>query len=281
MATRITSGRTGAGKRSPFNWLEWLDEEVRNFPGTANWLQHPPFQFARCRLLMMARYPRLQRSFPDEVLCREWSRGEHQIFGHPEARLALDTLSDQQRKELAALFLDTIGSLKSYRAYRWRANRVHKLAGEASSRTRMLTRKLERARRALEDLRRYAASLDELLGWEHVRATKACLETLQKVKEETDCEFYQSIKCKYPALEEPVALGMVQLYWFFRHGCGRSGDEAEVRVARIRNAFWTEHGVPKVHYRPKYQMAGESKGCDAVHMAVLRFELGTSRRKTL
>lgn len=281
MATRITSGRTGGGKRSPFNWLEWLDEEVRNFPSTANWLQHPPFQFARCRLFMMARYPRLQRSFPDEILCQEWSRGEHQILGHPEARLALDTLNDQQRKELAALFLDTIDSLKSYRAYRRRANLVHKLAGETPSRMRMLTRKLERARRALEDLRKYAASLDELLGWEHVRATKTCLETLQKLKQDTDPEFYQSIKTEYPALEDPVTLGMVQLYWFFRHGCRLSGDQAEVQVGRIRNAFWAEHGVPQVDYRPKYQMAGISKGCDAVHIAVLRFKQGTSRRKTL
>jgi hypothetical protein len=279
MAARILSSRAGAGKRSPFNWLKWLDGEVGKFPSTADWSRHPPFQFARCRLFMMARYPKLQRPFPDEVLYREWSRGENQILGHSEARYAVDGLNDRKRKELAALFLDSIDSLKSYRSYRRAANRVHKLAGVAPRQTRMLARKLGKARRALEDLREYAGSLDEVLGMEHVRAAKKCLETLEKLKEDSAPDFYQSIEGEYPVLEDPVTLGMVQLYWFFRHGCGLSGDEAEVHVARIRNAFWTEHGVQEVPYRPEYQPE-QSKGCDAVHIAVLRFKQGTSHRRT-
>lgn len=247
MAGRITSRRAGAGKS--FNWLKWLDEEVQKFPSAADWLQHPPFQFARCRLFMMARYSQLRRPFPDEVLSQEFSRAEHRIAEHPEARHALDGLNDQRKKEIAALFSDIIESLRSYRSHRRSANRVHKLTGEAPSRTRMLTRKLEKARRALGDLREYAGSLDELLGWEHVRAAESSLRALQKLKEDTAPEFYQSLKSEYPALEDPVTLGMVQLYWFLRHGCGLSGDEAEVRVARIRNSLWTEHGVPEVEYR--------------------------------
>jgi hypothetical protein len=279
MAERITSRRVGAGRPSLFNWLKWLDEEVRKFPSGANWLQYPPFQFARCRLFMMARYSQLQRLLPDGVLYRELARAENEVLGHPEARHALDGLNDRQRKELAALFLDTVISLMSYKTHGRSAKRVHKLAGEAPSRTRMLTRKLGKARRALEDLHEYAESLDELLGREHARATKTCLETLRKLKEGTDLEFYKSIEAEYPPLEDPVALGTVQLYWFFRHGCRLTGDEAEVRVARIRNAFWTEHGVPKVPYRPEYQ-TGESKGCDAVHVTIQRFKQGTSRRRS-
>ena len=279
MAERITSRRVGAGRTSPLNWLKWLDGEVRKFPSGANWSQHPPFQFARCRFFMMARYPQLQRLLPDEALYQEVARAENQVLGHPEARRALDGLKDRQRKELAALFLDNIDSLKSYRSHRRSAKRVHKLAHEAKRRTRMLARKLEKVCRALEDLRKYAASLDVVLGWEHVRIVETCLETLEKLKEDVDPEFYQSMKGEYPQLEDPVALGTVQLYWFLRHGCRLSGDEAEVRVARIRNAFWTEHGVPEVHYRPEYQIA-ESKGCDAVHVAILRFRRGTSPRKS-
>jgi hypothetical protein len=281
MAEHITSLRIGPGKRSPFNWLKWLDEEVRRDASGSNWQQHPPFQFARCRLFMMARYPQLQRPFHDQVLTQEWSRGENQILGHPEARQGLDGLNDRQRKELAALFLDSIDSLKAYRSYRRTATRVHKLAGETARQTRMLGRKLGKARRALEDLHEYAGSLDELLSRDHMRATKTCLETLRMLKEDTDPDFYRSIKGEYPALEDPVTLGMVQLYWFFRHGCGFSGDQAEVQVAQIRNALWAEHGVPQVDYRPNYQMAGVSRGCDAVHIAVLRFMKGTSRRRTL
>jgi hypothetical protein len=279
MAERITSSRVGPGRPSLFNWLKWLDKVVRKFPSEANWLQYPPFQFARCRLFMMARYPQLRRPFFDEVLCRELSSGEHRILEHRDTRHTVNGLNDQQRKELAALFLDIVESLKSYRAHRRRANRVNKLAREAPSRTRMLTRKLGKARRALENLRVYAQSLDELLGWEHARLTKICLEALQKLKEDSDPKFYKSIEAEYPVLEDPAALGTVQLYWFFRHGCRLSGDEAEVRVARIRNAFWTEHGVSEVPYRPKYQ-PGESKGCDAVHVTILRFKQGTPRRRS-
>ncbi len=280
MAERISGRRVGAGRTSPLNWLKWLDGEVRKFPSGANWTHHPPFQFARCRLFMMARYPHLQRLLPDEVLYRQLARAENQVLGHPEARHALDGFNNRQRKELAALFLDSIDSLKSYRSHRRSAKRVHKLASEAKRRTRMLARKLEKVRRALEDLRKYAASLDVVLGWEYVRTAKTCLETLEKLKEDVDPEFCQSMKGEYPKLEDPVALGTVQLYWFFRHGCRLSGDEAEVRVARIRNAFWTEHGVPEVHYRPQYQTA-ESKGYDAVHVTILRFRQGTFRRRTL
>lgn len=278
MAERITGRRVGAAKTSLFNWLKWLDGEVWKFPTGANWTQHPPFQFARCRLFMMARYPQLQRFLPDEVLYRELARAESRVLGHPEARHALDGLDDRQRKELAALFSDSIYSLQTYRSHRRSGKRARKLAQEAKRRTRMLTRKLLKARSALEDLRQYAAGLDVVLGWDHVRTAKTCLETLEKLKEDADPEFCQSMKGEYPELEDPVALGTVQLYWFFRHGCSLSGDEAEVRVARIRNAFWTEHGVPEVPYRPEYQ-TGESKGCDAVHVAILRFNQGTSRRR--
>lgn len=275
MAERTSSRRVGA---SLFNWLSWLDKEVRKVASGADWLQHAPFQFNRCRLFLMVRHPHLRRPFPDEILYQEVARAENQVSGHPQARHALDGLNDQQRKELAALFLDTIDSLRSYGAHRRRTNRVHKLAGDAPRQVRKLTRKLEKAARVLEDLRNYAASLDELLGWERERAAKICLKTLRKLKEDLAPEFYESIRTEYPALENPVTLGMVQLYWFFRNGCRLAGDEAEVRVARIRNAFWTAHGVSEVPYRPEYQ-TGESKGCDAVHVTILRFKQGTYRRR--
>ena len=279
IATRITNHRAGAGKPSLFNWLEWLDEEVRTFPEEANWLEHSPFQFARCRFFMMARYAQLQRPIFDDVLSRELSHWEHQILDHRDAQHILSELNDQQRKELAALLFDTVASLEFYGAHQRRKKRVNKLAGEAPRRVLMLTRKVKKARAALEDLHKYAATLDEVLSWQHVRVTEICLERIRNLKEDPDPESYYSLKTEYPELETPANLGMVQLYWFFRHGCQLSGDEAEVRVARIRNAFWTEHGVSEVPFRPEYQ-TGESKGCDAVHVTILRFKEGTARRRS-
>jgi hypothetical protein len=71
--------------------------------------------------------------------------------------------------------------------------------------------------------------------------------------------------------EDPEVFGMVQLYWFFRHGCTLSGHESEVRVARLRNAFWTEYGATKVKYLAKYDGV-KAQGCDAVRLAVRRFK---------
>jgi hypothetical protein len=136
-----------------------------------------------------------------------------------------------------------------------------------------MNKKLKNARAALKQLHDYA----ELLDIQIVSAlAAACLKKLSAPLDSTP-EFYKWLKAKYHALEDPVERGMVQLYWFFRHGCGLTGREAEVRVARIRNAFWKKHGVSEVPFRPEYRV-GESRGCDAVHTAVRRFK-GTSPRR--
>jgi hypothetical protein len=294
-----TSSRGAAARKAPSlcNWLKELDKEVKKFPASANWQEHPVFKFARCRLFMMARYPRLARPFSDEILCREFSRGEVQISEHPSARSVVDDLNARQRTELAALFLDTITSLQVYGAYKPLARRVQKLAGEEPRRMRMLVRKSDKVWAALRELRDYAKSLDSLLGREYLLAADACLNQFEKLfgkpfdgeddkkadpgvrakrflgkpKNDAYSWFFESIKSEYPlSLEDPTTLGMVQLYWLFRHGCELSGHESEVRVGMIRNAFWTKYDVSSVPLRRG--TAEESKGCNAVHTAVLRFK---------
>jgi hypothetical protein len=271
--------RLGPSRRSPFNWLQWLDYEVEGFSNTSNWTHHPPFQLARCQLFMMARYPQFERPFADGVLFREFSRGKKQLSEHPEARLSLSGLNDRQKTEAAALVIDIIEALSSYKAYRRRANRVHELAREAPSRIRMLNRKLKRAREAIEELREYSREVEGSLGWEYAGAAEDALVRLHRLNEDNHPEYYRTVVDEYPELEAPVTLGMIQLYWFFRYGCELTGDDAEVRVGRIRNAFWTSHGVSEVEIRTSYQ-TGLSKGCDAVHVAVSRFKQGTSLRKS-
>jgi hypothetical protein len=135
----------------------------------------------------------------------------------------------------------------------------------------MLLRKVLTIRGELEDLREYAASLHATLGLEYDRAAKRCLDVLEKLKPDSlATEFFHSQKSKYPPLENPRQLGIVQLYWFFHSECGCTGGESEVRVAMIANEFLTPVGGRKLRYTPTYKDA-ESQGSSAVRLAVSRF----------
>jgi hypothetical protein len=197
---------------------------------------------------------------------------ESEISAHPEAGHVLDGLNAPQRKQLAALLFDIIDSMRACRTYKTSARRVHKLS---ATRIRSLNKRVAKVRQSLEALQDYSRRLDPALPIAMV--VTACLRMFSIFPVGEDPEFYEAIKSEYPSIEEPVALGMVQLYFFFLHGCGLPGREAEVRVALIRNAFWKKHGVSAVPFRTKYK-TGESRGCNAVHAAVQRFQQGTSRQ---
>ncbi len=257
------------------NWLEDLDMKAQKLPRADDWWDYSAF--------MMERYPHLKpRPVPsaeNKEFSQFVSQWEHRISQHPKARGALKSLSTKQRRQLAALVLDTIVELRDYRELRGISQTAQKLKPAAPRRNQMLIKKINKAIGALQEVRDYTASAgDELLFGEGVRrATDKCLKGLQEARpfpfgrfEPPGCE-----------IVSPVGFGMVRLYWFFRHGCGISGDESEVRVALIRNALWKKYGISEVAYRPKYQV-GESKGCDAVHEAVSRFRFlpGTTRQET-
>jgi hypothetical protein len=258
------------------NWLEELDKTVERLEPGSNWLKNEELLYQRCRLFIMTRYPRLMRPFPDEVIDQEVSHWEGQISEGPTTRCVMDGLHSYQRKQLAALLWDTLDALQFYEAQRRQAKRVHKLALEEPRRLRTLNKKIEKARASLQELREYASPLDPFLFMRNVsKLVEACLERLAvPVTRQGAPEFFKSIRAEYPVLEDPAQLGMVQLYWFFQYGCGLEGRKAEVRVGLIRNAFWKELGVSEVPVRHAYE-TGESRGCDAVHTAVLRFREGT------
>jgi len=276
MSERITSRRAGAGHRSPFNWLRWLDEEVGKFQSSANWLEHIPFQLARCRLFMMARFADLPRPFPDPVISDELSRGESLIRNSAHAERILRDLKPDQRNQLAGLLLDVTEALKFYARHRRSAKSISKLAAERNRRERMLLGKVARIRGELKRLLKYAEDLHPLLSLEYVQAAKHCLKSLANLKEDpSDDEFYRSLKNEHPPLEDPWQLGLVQGYWFFRWGCGCSGHDSEVRVAMVANECWIVAGKRKLKYSPKY-LDAESQGCSAVRLAVSRYHPRTS-----
>jgi hypothetical protein len=270
----------------PFNWLQSLDEAAPTLKRAGSWLQpYGPF--------MLIRYPHLRpkpsrddrrrkRMLESAEACAfrlvaEW---ESRIAHHKEAADCLHGLNPGQWAQLSALLIETVDAFEDCKQQGAGSRLRRHLAGEAKRRTSVLHRRLEKARKAVQELKDYASdsgtrhSLDEsshaarqMLGQKYRLAAQRALRELDVQNAPADLE---SERNEYPTPGRAEGFGMVQLYWFFRHECRLRGDESEVRVARLRNAFWTEHGIGTVKYRPTYKDA-ESMGCDAVHVAVLRY----------
>lgn len=266
MAVRSRGNTQRVRKSDLCNWLQELDKNIEVLSDRLVWSD---LGYEGCPLFILTRYPQvggLPRNFIDAVI----ERREEQTSEDPTTRFVTNGLGSHERKQLTALVLDTIEALKSYNMGRRSARHVNKLAREPG-RVRKLNKKIETVEAALQELGDYAKSLDfQDVCWVGGRL----LEKL-KILWIGDPECYKSLRAMYPTPRDPLGRGMVQLYWFFRHGCGLEGREAEVRVGWIRNAFWKELGVSEVPVRPAYE-TGESRGCDAVHEAVLRFKEGTS-----
>jgi hypothetical protein len=258
------------------NWLKELDRRVQKLPRASDFLEsgYSPFWFAR--------YPRLiPRPIPGDprskVVCEsdyktfsnQLSNWEEKISQQQEANRTLTDLSAKQRKQLAALLLDTIVILEMCNCEKRSAIRMHKLMKEAPTRTRMLVRRVVKVRRVLEELREYAKNLDPILGRQYVLAAESCLKAVSKLDANSAADLIKEIKPEYSTLESVGTFGMVKLYWFFRYECRLPGDEAEVRTAQLRNAFWRDW-LESVNIIPEYN-GSENKGCTAVRQAVARY----------
>ena len=281
------SDRNGRGQRSagPFNWLKRLDAQAANLPRAA----YGPF--------MLARYPNLQPqpvpgNVPSLLMCKSDERTARTQFAEWESRIAknrkaaacLVDLSAELRKQLAALLLETIDDLEMRTAADRSSQWKRQLCKEAPTRLRMLNKKLHKARQAVQELRNYAEDSKgqnapdsplyrarRMLGQPYIIAAANAHQYLDiKYLSETQKLIELATDSLSVGSEDVEVFGMVRLYWFFKHGCKLSGDESEVRVARLRNTFWTEYGVSAVTYRAKY-IVGQSRGCGAVQAAVRRF----------
>lgn len=272
----------------PFNWLEKLDQEARTLPRAEGWLG--PYG-----LFMLARYPDLRpqpllNDGHSKIACESGERTADRLFEEYEAGIAgnADTanclmgLDAVQRRQLAALMLEIESELEIRPTIDHTAKWASQLRREAEARIRTLNRKVEKARRAIEELKEYALDSDtvdtrkdslhtarKMLGFPYMNAINKALSALE-VRFFPNAQEQIELVENYEAPEGPEAFGMVRLYWFLRYGCSINGDEAEVRTALLRNAFWTKHSVCAVKYRAEY-IVGQSRGCEAVHVAVWRF----------
>ena len=239
----------------PFNWLEWLDREAARLPRATGWTSpDEPFMLARYPHLRPAPTPgdvhsRIMCESGEKTAAQQFAEWESRIAGSAESAVCLEGLCAEQRTQLAALLLQTRVDLEMRKADSRSSQWARHLRGEAPARLRKLNRKLQKARQAVEELKAYAEDSGaegpkdmerhwarHLLGFDYrLAADKALRALVMKCPQEA--QEFAEIAGEYPTPERVEAFGMVQLYWFFRHGCHLSGDESEVRVALLRNAF--------------------------------------------
>lgn len=246
-----------------FNWLDDLDRKAKSFPPADDWDKYPAFVFAR--------YPRLRPKHVPHSEHKEFSQVIHnwknRISDHPQASRCMAGLSYRRLRELAALVCDSALAIVHYRELQYEIKMLNKLMAEGPRHQRMVLRKREKVLKALTDLEEYCTrSVDPAFVDSIKIAVKQCRE---KLDPGAPFPFDRSV---FPDTRvfSPLDEMMAKLYWFFRHGCKLDGQEAEVRVALIRNAFWTEYKIKRVPYRAEYKDF-QSKGCPAVHQAVRRF----------
>jgi hypothetical protein len=219
----------------------------------------------------------------EKTAAQQFAEWETRIASNQETAVCLNNLDEEQRRQLAALLLETIVNLEMRTATDRSKEWVRHLHKEAETRLRMLDRKLYKIRKAAEELKAYAVDAGKenarevsrhkarfQLGQAYIETAAAVIGTLDKHNSHTAKAHRDASSGFLTPREDVEVFGMVRLYWFFRHGCNLNGDESEVRVARLRNAFWTEHGVSAVTYRANY-IVGQSRVCEAVHVAVRRF----------
>ncbi len=264
------------------NWIARLDAEAPSLPAANSWLYYPFFMFERYRHLR----PRPTKDFRRQQHLLAGEESFREQVGEWERRLAsevpdaLQGLERRQRRQLAALALHTTVKMQEFQRSKAKHARYMKLRKEAPRRRRVLRAKVSQTRAAVRTLLEYSHELDPLLGAE--RFTRAADEALKKLESAGNPSDFvpdfagliesgksdSSLKY-YVWPTSPINQCTFLLYGFFRHECSLTGDESEVQVGKLRNAFWSKHGVPRVIVREKYSDA-ESRGCNSVHRSVSR-----------
>jgi hypothetical protein len=274
------------------DWLEALDKKFSVESRVDSWLDCSPFVFARYPHLQPLQFFKIyggklrffnSRTPFDEQL----SSWERRIAAHPEANLILKDLDNEQRKQLAALVLETVSDLDSYReqeeylkslTQRARKLKSQRISKRKSGKLLPLDEKVVEIRHALRELHK-TATLQGKAGADYAWFAAQGLQIKPPFESGPSADDLlrrrEEIIKSPDYLESPETFCMVRLYWFFRTGCGQSGKESEIRTGLIRNYFWTEFGLKRVKIisRKIFRNRGNdiSRGCSAVKLAVSHF----------
>lgn len=248
---------------APINWLDDLDQKAKSFVPAVDWDEHPAFVFVRYPRLKPRNVPRSDHKEFSQILAK-WHK---RVSEDPQASCTITDLTGKNQQQLAALVLDTVLATRTYQSLRSKSRWGCMIRAARSRQERMLNRKVEAVLDALEGLYNYSMKLeDPQLGEPTRDVIRKCLRLLGFNLPLP----FRPLVLPDKTVQSPLDESMVKLYCFFRYGCKISGHEAEVRVAIIRNAFWTQQGIARVSYRAEYEH-GESKGCPAVRQAIRRF----------
>ncbi|HTC63607.1 MAG TPA: hypothetical protein VK709_12250 [Candidatus Saccharimonadales bacterium] len=270
----------------PFDWLKDLDQRGCRLPRAVHISDYPLFYFARYPSL---RPHTIRRKPLDEALKEAGYEYYGQLLSECEKKVesrcgrAAENLTSGQRIQLFALLIDIQDEIQRFKSRRRDTDRFGTLAREGPALQKQLPRNLSAARRSLLLLvgrsRRYEL-LDPPTGRKYRVAASAALDQLRNLPklEKRSFDGFATISRELrPVTKGSITYAMVRLYWFFHSGCGLRRDEAEVRVALLRNGLW-KSDVDEVDF----SLGDDSdlpKGCRAVYVAVSRYHLSknTSR----
>jgi hypothetical protein len=266
----------------PVNWLQWLDKIALTLPPAESWLQ--PYDY-----FLLTRHPHLQPPDPigrdykktyqvgKQTYERQLREQQERISADLEARQVLEGLSEVQCRQLAALVFELTVELQEH--VKWKA-----LPNELQKRTRpfaRLVRGLETDARQMEKIiERTLAKMpevDRLIGRDiHYSLVLISLQ-VAKFKAALQASFPGDVNAEAKnsdyyrkAVQDTPDRAMVELYWLLHYGCWLAVGESEFRVALIRNNLWLEYAGA---VSCTIGSGEESRGCDAVRLAVRRFRL--------
>lgn len=273
-----------------FNWLADLDSRAVDLVQGTSWLNYPYFMFTR--------YPGLQPAASGRnagagrmSFLRKLADQEVRMTTHKHGNRIFQGLTSEERRQLAALVVDCLPEFEKHREGTEHGKHLTRRTNEAARRQRRLDKLVGRVRTALEQLHSYAQELDPQLGKAHSELAQSGLAAIGRLKHYPSAEewakdrenhaHFPDIAGFSPFPSDPISSAMVQLYWFFRHQCCLSANDAEIRVALVREAFFATWNKPvqivprhKTAHKTAFSAPGsnpESRGAGAVAQAVRRF----------
>jgi len=251
------------------NWLVEHDRAVQELEPAPSFNDYSYFD--------LTRYPRL-RPFPPKDLRQrrlfEISRGSV-LFQIAEQQALLpvrttESLNSGQTGQLAALVIDLRNDAEVNETYGKESTQWRIVGKKGPQQQARLTKQVKKAQQELHKLHNLAGKAIPVLGRRYLLAADRCLKDLGDHCEPIpDDQLRQQLSIHQPE-DDQSSFAVVPLYWFFRHECGLSGNESEVRAAMIRNQFLTAPGKEPLKYQAE-STGGEFGGSSAVRLAVNRY----------